>query len=84
MADACLRAIGVETSAVAVGRHYGSRRAGGLLDGWLVDGSDEASVGDLEDAGIPTRAVPLWMHDDEASAAIAAEALALALGSRTS
>jgi LPPG:FO 2-phospho-L-lactate transferase len=74
----------VETTAAAVGRHYGSRPDGGLLDGWLVDLSDEAAVDALQEAGVPTRAVPLWMHDDESSAAIAAEALALALGSRTS
>ncbi len=36
MADACLDAIGVETSAEAVGRHYGAE----LLDGWLVDSTD--------------------------------------------
>jgi LPPG:FO 2-phospho-L-lactate transferase len=84
MADACLRAIGVETSAGAVGRHYGSRGDDGLLDGWLVDTSDAGSVEALADAGVPARAVPLWMHDDETSAAIAAEALALAMGSRTS
>jgi LPPG:FO 2-phospho-L-lactate transferase len=36
MADACLTAIGLETSAAAVARHYGARSAGGLLDGWLV------------------------------------------------
>ena len=78
MADACLRAIGVETSAAAVGRHYGPRRDGGLLDGWLVDTSDEPAVGALAADGLPTGAVPLWMHDDEASAAIAAEALAMA------
>jgi LPPG:FO 2-phospho-L-lactate transferase len=36
MADACLTAIGVETTAEAVGRHYGGRAEGGLLDGWLV------------------------------------------------
>ena len=40
MADACLTAIGVETSAEAVGRHYGARSEGGLLDGWLVDTAD--------------------------------------------
>ena len=40
MADACLAAIGVETSAEAVGRHYGARSTGGLLDGWLVDTAD--------------------------------------------
>lgn len=83
MADACLRAIGVETSAAAVGRHYGSRRDGGLLDGWLVDRSDEAALGSLDDAGVPAVAVPLWLNDDEASAAIAAAALALAQGART-
>src|ERR1700742_1304368 len=33
MADACLTAIGVETSAAAVGAHYGP----GLIDGWLGD-----------------------------------------------
>ncbi|HEY0119875.1 MAG TPA: 2-phospho-L-lactate transferase, partial [Cellulomonas sp.] len=34
MADACLAAIGVETSAGAVARHYGRRVAGGVLDAW--------------------------------------------------
>ncbi|MGN6742250.1 MAG: 2-phospho-L-lactate transferase [Amnibacterium sp.] len=82
MADACLRAIGVETSAAAVGRHYGPRTAGGLLDGWLVDRSDEAALGALTEAGIRSGAVPLWMHDDAASAAIAAAALELASTSR--
>jgi LPPG:FO 2-phospho-L-lactate transferase len=81
MADACLKAIGVETSARAVGLHYGARAAGGLLDGWLVDGSDAPALGPLEAAGIHARAVPLWMHDDDASAAIAAEAISLALRS---
>jgi LPPG:FO 2-phospho-L-lactate transferase len=78
MADACLRAIGVETSAAAVGRHYGARSAGGLLDGWLVDRSDASAVDGLVAAGVPAVAVPLWMHDDDSSAAIAREALALA------
>ena len=44
MADACLAAIGVETSAEAVGRHYGARAAGGLLDGWLVHTGDGGDV----------------------------------------
>lgn len=78
MADACLRAIGVDTSAGAVARHYGARGTGGLLDGWLVDETDAASVPELEGAGIRTEAVPLWMADVAASAAIAAAAVDLA------
>ena len=85
MADACLTAIGVETSAVAVARHYGARVApdgsagDGLLDGWLVhDETDAAAVEELTPLGIATRAVPLLMTDVAATAAIAGEALALA------
>jgi LPPG:FO 2-phospho-L-lactate transferase len=70
MADACLTAIGVETSAEAVGRHYGAD----LLDGWLVDTTDAgASV-----PGVEVRAVPLLMTDLEATAAMARTALELA------
>jgi LPPG:FO 2-phospho-L-lactate transferase len=78
MADACLTAIGVETDAAAIARHYGARSAGGVLDGWLVDETDAAAVATLTAAGIPTRAVPLWMTDDGATAEMAAAALALA------
>ena len=80
MADACLTAVGVETTAVAVAQHYGSRRRGhGLLDAWLVDESDAAGVPVLEAAGIRTRAVPLWMNDAATSERLAADALAAAL-----
>jgi len=87
MADACLSAIGVETSAIAVARHYGARRsavpagadAGGLLDGWLVhDETDATAVDALTPLGITTRSVPLLMSDLAATAAIASAALALA------
>ena len=75
MADACLTAIGVATSAEAVALHYGSRSAGGLLDAWLVDEADAGSVADLEPAGIAALAVPLWMRDVESSARLAADTL---------
>jgi LPPG:FO 2-phospho-L-lactate transferase len=77
MADACLTAIGVETSAAAVGLHYGARSAGGLLDAWLVDEADAAALAPLEAAGITARAVPLWMRNSATSAQLAADALAL-------
>jgi LPPG:FO 2-phospho-L-lactate transferase len=78
MADACLTAIGVATDAAAIAGHYGARRAGGLLDGWLVDETDAAAVDALAEAGMAARAVPLWMTDDETTAEMAAAALSLA------
>lgn len=77
MADACLTAIGVDTSAEAVALHYGPRASGGILDAWLVDTADAAAVPALEAAGIAARAVPLWMRDPATSARLAADALAL-------
>ncbi|MBT2368657.1 2-phospho-L-lactate transferase [Streptomyces sp. ISL-10] len=74
MADKVLAAVGVEATAAAVARHYGS----GLLDGWLVDSVDAAAVPDVEAAGIRCRAVPLMMSDTEATAEMARAALALA------
>jgi LPPG:FO 2-phospho-L-lactate transferase len=78
MADACLTAIGVETSTYAVATHYGGRSNGGLLDGWLVDEADAVAVDKLSTEGIRARAVPLWMTDVAATAAIAEAALELA------
>jgi LPPG:FO 2-phospho-L-lactate transferase len=78
MADACLAAIGVETSAHAVARHYGNRRDGGLIDGWLVDVQDKDAADALVEEGLPCVALPLFMTDDSATAAIAAAAIALA------
>ncbi|MFF5258642.1 2-phospho-L-lactate transferase [Actinomadura viridis] len=73
MADACLTAIGVETSARAVAEHYGAD----LLDGWLVDEAD-AGVAAEGVEGIEVRSRPLLMSDTEATAAIAGAALDLA------
>lgn len=77
MADICLEAIGVESSAVAVGRHFGRRSDGGLLDAWLVAEEDRASPG-LELSWMHVR--PLWMTEPDLAAALAREALDLALG----
>jgi LPPG:FO 2-phospho-L-lactate transferase len=74
MADACLAAIGVETSAAAVAAHYGA----GLINGWLVDDQDKAAADDPALAGIEVRAMPLLMRNLAASAAIARAAVDLA------
>ncbi|MFG2227982.1 2-phospho-L-lactate transferase [Streptomyces sp. NPDC048644] len=85
MADKVLAAVDVESTAAAVARHYGAKgrsvaetERAGLLDGWLVDTVDAASVGEVEAAGIRCRAVPLMMTDVAATAAMVREALALA------
>jgi LPPG:FO 2-phospho-L-lactate transferase len=75
MADACLAAIGVQTSAIAVGAHYGAD----LLDGWLVDDRDKDAVEAPELAGIAVRNRPLYMTSVAASAEIARAAVELAL-----
>jgi len=74
MADACLTAIGVPTTATAVAAHYGPA----LLDGWLVDTADanDPALPGLD--GIAVRALPLYMTDDSATAAIARAAVGLA------
>lgn len=77
MADACLLAIGVATSAAAVARHYGARSAGGLLDAWLVDEVDAPAVDGLVADGFRAGAAPTLMTDVPTTARIAADALAL-------
>ncbi|MBB4675822.1 2-phospho-L-lactate transferase [Crossiella cryophila] len=72
MADACLTAIGVDSTAEAVARHYGSRKAGGVLDGWLIHTGDSALV-----EGVEVRAVPLLMSTVDATARMALDAFEL-------
>jgi LPPG:FO 2-phospho-L-lactate transferase len=77
MAEQMLTSIGVDVSAAGVGLHYGSRAAGGVLDGWVVDTGDADAVDRLAQAGLPAVAVPLWMSDHDATAAMAAAAIGL-------
>ncbi|WP_436523481.1 2-phospho-L-lactate transferase [Actinoplanes sp. HUAS TT8] len=74
MADKCLATLQVEVSAAGVGRMYGPRADGGLLDAWLVDTSDAG----VEIPGVNVRAVPLWMKDETLTARMVADALELA------
>lgn len=80
MAGQLLESIGVEVTAGAVARHYGSRDTDGVLDGWLVDERDAAEVPGVVEAGIRCAAVPLMMTDVDATAAMATAAVELAVG----
>jgi LPPG:FO 2-phospho-L-lactate transferase len=73
MADACLTVIGVESTAEAVGRHYGARRATGILDCWLVHEGDHADID-----GVAVRSIPLLMTDPKATAEMVSAGLELA------
>mgnify|MGYP001970006555 CR=1 FL=1 len=78
MADVCLGAIGVETSAVGVAGLYGSRRDEGVLDAWLVAEEDADAIETVEAIGLTAHARPLWMTDPTRSADIVEAALAQA------
>lgn len=69
MADKCLSVVGAECSAEGVGRLYGAD----LLDGWLVDTTDEGT----DVPGVTVRAVPLWMKDEQATTAMVRAAMEL-------
>lgn len=73
MADRCLAAIGVETTAAAVGAHYGARSTGGILDGWLVAPGETAEI-----PGVAVASVPLLMSSTEATAQMARDAVEMA------
>ncbi len=75
MADRCLPVVGVEVSAEGVGRHYGARSDGGVLDAWLVHTGDSADV-----PGVDVRAVPLLMSSPTATRDLARAALDAAEG----
>jgi len=75
MADACLRVIGVESTAQAVGQYYGGRSGTGILDCWLVHEGDKAEA---EIEGVAVRSIPLLMSDPEATAAMVSAGLKLA------
>lgn len=82
MADACLTALGLPTSAAAVAGLYAD-----FLDGWLIDDADAGTIpdtGTIPDAAgagdhrLTILARPLLMSDLAATAAIAGAALDLA------
>jgi LPPG:FO 2-phospho-L-lactate transferase len=72
-ADRCLEAVGVPVTAEGVGRHYGARSAGGLLDAYLIADGDLATI-----AGVTVAAQPLLMTDPDRTAAMVAACVEVA------
>jgi LPPG:FO 2-phospho-L-lactate transferase len=68
MAHRLLPAIGVDVDAAAVGRHYGARATGGVLDLWVMDSADAGSAAALERDGLPSAVTGLIMSSPEATA----------------
>ena len=66
-ADRCLAAINVECSAEGIGRHYGARSAGGILDAFLIAEDDTADI-----PGVRVVPRPLLMSDPETTAVMVA------------
>ncbi|WP_395726205.1 2-phospho-L-lactate transferase [Nakamurella sp.] len=66
-ADKCLEAVGVPVSAQGVGRHYGARSDGGLLDAYLIAGGETATI-----PGVTVAARPLLMTDPDRTATMVA------------
>jgi LPPG:FO 2-phospho-L-lactate transferase len=73
MADACLRVIGVASTAEAVGLHYGARSGTGILDCWLIHDGDHAEI-----PGVAVQSAPLLMTDPKATADMVNAGLKLA------
>ena len=73
MADACLKVIGVASTAEAVGQHYGARVGTGILDCWLIHEGDHAEID-----GVAVQSVPLLMTDPKATAEMVSAGLDLA------
>jgi LPPG:FO 2-phospho-L-lactate transferase len=73
MADECLSVIDVETSSEAVGAHFGARSGTGILDGWLIDEGDDATV-----EGVDVRSIPLLMTEPGVTAEMVRSGLELA------
>ncbi len=78
MADRCLISLKLEASATSVATLYGSRREGGLLDGWLIADSDNGQVNQIEKLGISCLAIPLLMKNELLTQDMAAAAIAMA------
>lgn len=78
MADKCLAAIDVAATAAGIAAYYGPRSDDGLLDAWIIDEQDAASVEAISELGIKAVATKTLMSEPGVSKALAQTALELA------
>ena len=75
MADKCLEAIDVPSTAAGVAALYTAEENLGILDAWLVDERDAYLTTEIGSLGITCLAVPTVMHDTASASALAREML---------
>jgi LPPG:FO 2-phospho-L-lactate transferase len=80
MAHRLLPAVGAGVDAVSVAAWYGRRADGGLLDAWVIDTADAASLDAVRALGITATATDTLLDDPEVAARLARTTLALARG----
>ena len=62
--------LGIEPSAFAVAQHYGS-----IIDGFIIDNSDDELVGKIDNLGIRIYTTDIVMHDQKDRGRLAAEVI---------
>lgn len=77
MADKCLNAIDVAATASGIAAYYGPRSRDGLLDAWIVDERDFASVEEISQLEIRTVATKTLMSEPGVGTALAETVLEL-------
>jgi LPPG:FO 2-phospho-L-lactate transferase len=82
MAHRLLPAVGCGVDAAAIAGWYGSRRDGGLLDGWVLDTVDRASLDAVRTLGLLVHATDTLLDDPDVAARLARSVLALAEDAR--
>ena len=78
MADRLLPVVGATVDAAGVAALYGARRDGGLLDAWVIDTADEASLPTVRALGLAATATDTLLDDPEVAQRLARTVLDLA------
>lgn len=78
MADKCLSALDISATALGVANYYGSRASDGLLDAWIIDDQDAASLDAIRELGLQAITTKTLMSEPGVGEALAQQVLNLA------